>query len=130
MRGETDVDPSEWFFKAHFYQDPVQPGSLGLESLFQLLQFYMLERGLADGMTTARFETPLRDRSMTWKYRGQIVPASRRIVTELVVKELGRTARGPFAVADGWLWVDGLQVYSASDLAVGIVDAPGDASFS
>ena len=84
----------------------------------------MLERGLGEGMTNARFETPFRDRSMTWKYRGQVVPANRRIVTELVVNELGRTARGPFAVADGWLWVDGMRVYSVSDLAVGIVEPP------
>src|SRR6185503_6916334 len=41
LRSEKDVDPSEWFFKAHFFGDPVQPGSLGLEALIQLLQFHM-----------------------------------------------------------------------------------------
>jgi 3-hydroxymyristoyl/3-hydroxydecanoyl-(acyl carrier protein) dehydratase len=37
------VDPAEWFFKAHFFQDPVQPGSLGIEALIQLLQWLMIE---------------------------------------------------------------------------------------
>src|SRR5690606_35816325 len=50
LRSEKDIRPSEWCFKAHFYQDPVQPGSLGLEAFVQLLQFYMLERGMAEGI--------------------------------------------------------------------------------
>ena len=54
-RGEKDVDPSEWFFKAHFFQDPVQPGSLGIEAMLQLLQFAMIERGLAEGMNAPPF---------------------------------------------------------------------------
>ena len=46
-RAETDVDPAAWFFKAHFFQDPVQPGSLGLEAMLQLLQFAMIDAGMA-----------------------------------------------------------------------------------
>ena len=53
VRGEKDVDVSEWFFKAHFFQDPVQPGSLGIEALLQLLQFYMLDTEMASGMSDA-----------------------------------------------------------------------------
>ncbi|MDX1970700.1 MAG: hypothetical protein SFV23_26270, partial [Planctomycetaceae bacterium] len=44
VRGSVDVDPAMWFFQAHFYQDPVWPGSLGLESFLQLLQVYAAER--------------------------------------------------------------------------------------
>ena len=44
LQGAKTVDPSEWFFKAHFYQDPVIPGSLGLESLLQLLKVAAVER--------------------------------------------------------------------------------------
>jgi 3-hydroxymyristoyl/3-hydroxydecanoyl-(acyl carrier protein) dehydratase len=44
LRAEKDVKADEWFFKAHFYQDPVQPGSLGIEALIQLVQFYMLRK--------------------------------------------------------------------------------------
>jgi len=50
VRGEKDVSVSEWFFKAHFFQDPVQPGSLGIEALLQLLQFFMLDTDMAVGV--------------------------------------------------------------------------------
>ena len=43
IRGSKDVDPDEWFFAAHFYQDPVMPGSLGLESFLQLAKFVAVE---------------------------------------------------------------------------------------
>ena len=56
VHGEKDVDPSEWFFKAHFFQDPVQPGSIGIESLLQLLQRLLVEKGHAPEEDSARFE--------------------------------------------------------------------------
>ena len=121
LRAEKDVDPDEWFFKAHFFQDPVQPGSLGLEALLQLLQFFMLETGLAEGIAQARFEPIALGRPMSWKYRGQVLPESRRIVTEIEVGEIGRDERGAYALAQGWLWVDGVRVYHAADLAMRIV---------
>ena len=121
LRGEKDVVPSEWFFKAHFFRDPVQPGSLGLEALCQLLQFYLIERDMGVGIAGARFESLQLDRPLTWKYRGQVVPENHRIVTEIVVTEVGRNDRGPHAVADGWLWIDGVRVYSVTNLAIGIV---------
>jgi 3-hydroxymyristoyl/3-hydroxydecanoyl-(acyl carrier protein) dehydratase len=121
LRGEKDVDPDEWFFKAHFFQDPVQPGSLGLEALLQLLQFFMIERGLAEDIAEARFEPVAIGRPMHWKYRGQVLPESRRIVTEIELCEIGHDGRGAYAVAQGWLWVDGVRVYHATDLAMRIV---------
>ncbi len=124
LRGEKDVDPDEWFFKAHFFQDPVQPGSLGLEALLQLLQFFMIETGLAEGIAGARFEPVAIGRAMSWKYRGQVLPESRRILTEIELSEIGRDQRGAYAVAQGWLWVDGVRVYHATDLAMRIV--PGE----
>ncbi len=56
LRAEKDVDPEEWFFKAHFFQDPVMPGTLGIESMTQLLQFHMLQSRLDAGLETPRFE--------------------------------------------------------------------------
>jgi acyl transferase domain-containing protein/3-hydroxymyristoyl/3-hydroxydecanoyl-(acyl carrier protein) dehydratase/1-acyl-sn-glycerol-3-phosphate acyltransferase len=123
-RGEKDVDPGEWFFKAHFFQDPVQPGSLGIEALVQLLQFAMIERGMGEGVPGACFEPVAVDRPSTWKYRGQVVPANRRITTEIDIVEVGEDARGRFAVAEGSLWVDGKRIYHASRLAMRIVPGP------
>src|SRR5690606_35511543 len=66
---EKDVDPSEWFFKAHFYSDPVQPGSLGIEAMIQLLQFWMIHEDLHAGMTSPRFEPLAMGGPLSWKYR-------------------------------------------------------------
>ena len=78
-RAETDVDPAAWFFKAHFFQDPVQPGSLGLEAMLQLLQFAMIHAGHGRGSRAARsrFEPLALGEPHSWKYRGQVLPRNR-----------------------------------------------------
>jgi 3-hydroxymyristoyl/3-hydroxydecanoyl-(acyl carrier protein) dehydratase len=126
-RGEKTVDPDEWYFKAHFFQDPVQPGSLGLEMLLQLLQVVMIERDMGAGVPDARFEPVLTGRELAWKYRGQVLPENRCVVAEVEVTEAGRDDLGPFIIADGWLWVDGVRVYWASGLGMRIRSGAGDA---
>lgn len=121
LRAEKDVNPEEWFFKAHFFQDPVQPGSLGLEALLQLLQFYMLERGMAERVKEPRFEPIALGKELIWRYRGQVLPTDSTIVTELDITEVGSDRRGPYAVAKGWLWIDGRRIYSAENLAMRVV---------
>jgi len=120
-RAEKDVRYDEWFFKAHFFQDPVQPGSLGIEALVQLLQFAMIERSMADGVANPRFEPVAVGRPATWKYRGQVVPKNKRITTEIAILEVGNDAGVPFAVAEGSLWVDGKRIYHTRQLAMRIV---------
>ncbi|MFJ1561982.1 hypothetical protein ACIOK3_52075, partial [Streptomyces mirabilis] len=122
LRSEKDVDPGEWFFKAHFFQDPVQPGSLGVEAMAQLLQYYMIERGMGRGMRNPRFEPVMTGSTLTWKYRGQVVPANRKITVEMDIVEVGRDQEGPFAVADAWLWVDDKRIYRADRLMMRIVE--------
>ncbi|MBN2497685.1 MAG: polyketide synthase dehydratase domain-containing protein [Deltaproteobacteria bacterium] len=124
LRAEKDVRADEWFFKAHFFQDPVQPGSLGLEAMIQLLQFYMLETDMQAGVPAARFEPLALDRTMRWKYRGQVLPHNRLISTSLEIIERGRDERGPYAVAEASLWIDGRRIYEASGLGMRIV--PGE----
>ncbi len=124
LRAEKDVDPGEWFFKAHFFQDPVQPGSLGIEAMVQLLQFYMLHTGMADGVAEPRFEALATDIPLTWKYRGQVLPTNRLIVTELEIVETGSDERGVWAVAEAWLWVDGKRIYHAKGLGMRVVGFP------
>ncbi len=126
LRAEKDVDPAEWFFKAHFFQDPVQPGSLGIEAMCQLLQVYMLEAGLHEGLRAPRFEPIASGRKLTWKYRGQVVPENKKIGCTLEVTATGRDERGVFAVADASLWVDGKRIYDAKDLAMRLVEGEGD----
>ncbi len=122
LRAEKDVDPNEWFFKAHFFQDPVQPGSLGVEAMCQLLQLAMLEKGLADGMTSPRFEAVATGAAHVWKYRGQVVPSNRTIGCTVEVLEITKDARGVLAIADASLWVDGKRIYDCKGLGMRIVD--------
>jgi 3-hydroxymyristoyl/3-hydroxydecanoyl-(acyl carrier protein) dehydratase len=126
LRAEKDVNPAEWFFKAHFFQDPVQPGSLGLEAMLQLLQFHMLHAGLGEGMSHPRFAPIESGRALTWKYRGQVVPDNRLITITMEITEQGRDDTGPFAVADASLWVDGKRIYQVAGLGMKIVDAKLD----
>ena len=124
LRSEKQVDPGEWFFKAHFFQDPVQPGSLGIEAMVQLLQLYMIDRDLAAGMTAPRFEGLATHVPHTWTYRGQVVPKNRLILVDLEVTAVERDEHGVVATAVAFLWVDDLKIYGARGLAVRIVDGP------
>ena len=124
LRAEKDVDAGEWFFKAHFYQDPVQPGSLGIEAMLQAMQVHMLEAGMHEGMTHPRFEAIAVGREHVWKYRGQVVPENELISTTLEVVEAGTDERGTYVLADCHLWVDGKRIYEAKKLGMRLVDDP------
>lgn len=123
-RAEKDVDPNEWFFKAHFFQDPVQPGSLGIEAFCQLLQWVMLEKGMGVEIEHSRFEPVMLGKATTWKYRGQVVPKNKRIGIEVELTEVGTDARGAYALAECSLWVDNKRIYSAKNLGMRIVPGP------
>lgn len=125
-RAVKDIDPGEWFFKAHFFQDPVQPGSLGLEAMVQTLAYVMLEQGMAAGIPSPRFETIATGFPHRWKYRGQVLPKHRTVQTTLEVSARGRDERGPYAIAEASLWVDGQRIYEASGLGLRIVSAQSE----
>jgi 3-oxoacyl-(acyl-carrier-protein) synthase/3-hydroxymyristoyl/3-hydroxydecanoyl-(acyl carrier protein) dehydratase/1-acyl-sn-glycerol-3-phosphate acyltransferase len=120
-RAEKDVDPSEWFFKAHFFQDPVQPGSLGIEAFCQLLQWAMLEKGIGADIPDGRFEPVMTGKPVTWKYRGQVVPKNEKISSEVEITEVGRDDKGAYAIADCSLWVDGKKIYQGKNLGIRVV---------
>jgi len=126
-RAVKDINPAEWYFKAHFYRDPVQPGSLGIEMLLQLLQFAMLDLGFGEQMgPSARFEPVAQRHAITWRYRGQIVPTNEQITAQVELTRIAREDDAILAVADASLWCDGIRIYSATDLGMRIVsDTPG-----
>ena len=95
------VDHRAWFFKAHFYQDPVCPGSLGIESLIQLLRYAARERWPDRAFT----HMPLvaTGQAHTWRYRGQIRLANKRIEVEAVIHKV---EEGP----EPALWADGYSI--------------------
>jgi acyl transferase domain-containing protein/3-hydroxymyristoyl/3-hydroxydecanoyl-(acyl carrier protein) dehydratase len=108
IRGYKRVDPGEWFFKAHFFEDPVCPGSLGIESFLQLMKYAALQRwpALAD---THRFEMVCGNEHQ-WQYRGQVIPTNQKVTVQAVITRVEEGAQ-PTLFADGWLHVDGLCIY-------------------
>ncbi len=121
VRGEKHVDVSEWFFKAHFFQDPVQPGSLGVEALLQLLQFYLLDTDLGRGVNGGHFEPIMLGTPTSWTYRGQVTPANKTITTVMEITAAGVDERGPYAIGTGSLWCDGLRIYEVVNMGMRIV---------
>lgn len=109
IRGVKRVDPAEWFFAAHFYQDPVMPGSLGLEAFVQLLQV----------AASRNWGSPARVAAGTsheWVYRGQVVPADREVTIQAEITRMDRSVKS--LTADGHLAVDGRFIYRMTNFTV------------
>jgi 3-hydroxymyristoyl/3-hydroxydecanoyl-(acyl carrier protein) dehydratase len=108
LRAEKDVDADDWYFKAHFFQDPVQPGSLGVQAMHSLLRWYLAGRNpdVAAFAVTAPH--------LTWRYRGQVGPTDTLVTVDLDITAVDGSA----ATADGWLWVDGRCIYHVTGLGI------------
>jgi 3-hydroxymyristoyl/3-hydroxydecanoyl-(acyl carrier protein) dehydratase len=119
VSGHKRVDPSEWFFQAHFFQDPVMPGSLGLEALQQLMLVYGRER-FVNLQSTHRLQSMAVGHPHVWQYRGQVVPTNSLVQVQAQVKQV---VDGPSAliVCDGQLLCDGKVIYAMKDFAVRLV---------
>ncbi len=108
---EYDLTPDRWFFKCHFEGDPVMPGCLGLDALWQMVGFFLgwvgaPGRGRALGVGEVRLT-------------GQVLPTAKKIVYHLNLKRVMR-GRLVLGIADGSMSVDGQTVYEAKDLRVGL----------
>jgi 3-hydroxymyristoyl/3-hydroxydecanoyl-(acyl carrier protein) dehydratase len=111
--GSIAVDPEFWFFKAHFYQDPVWPGSLGLESFLQLLKFAAWKRW---GEPQRPWQTVALNAPHSWVYRGQVIPADREVTVVLEVVAADDHSRR--LTANGFLTVDGRVIYQMTDFSL------------
>lgn len=120
IRGLKIVDPDEWFFKAHFYQDPVCPGSLGIESFLQLIKFMALDRW--KHLAKSHQFMLLTEEPHHWTYRGQIIPENKKIEVEAVVTQI-QTKPVPSIMANGFLKVDGLYIYKMENFGFRLIPA-------
>ncbi len=114
VQGRIAVNPTFWFFQAHFYQDPVWPGSLGLESFLQLLKFAAWKRWKA--APPGGWQTVAVGQPHTWTYRGQVVPTDREVTVVLEVTAVDDANRR--LTADGFLTVDGRIIYQMQDFTL------------
>lgn len=109
---EFDIRPGRWFFQGHFYEDPVMPGCLGLDALWQLLGFFLAwqghpGKGRAFGVGEVKFKEP-------------ILPSASEVMFQLAVKHV-RTRGLVLGIGDGEVMVDGRLAYTAKDLRVGLI---------
>lgn len=116
LRGSKAVDPGEWFFKAHFYQDPVVPGSLGLESMLQLMKVAAARRW---PRAKGEFQATALHRTHKWSYRGQVIPTNSRVTTEALITKVDEATQT--LTADGFLSVDGRVIYQMNDFTISVV---------
>lgn len=111
ITAELDIRPDLWFFKCHFQDDPVMPGCLGLDAMWQLAGFFLpwlgeLGRGRALGAGEIKFT-------------GQVLPSAKLVSYKI---DIARVIRGKLklVIADASMSVDGRAIYVAKDLRVGL----------
>ena len=111
IKAELDIKPDLWFFGCHFQDDPVMPGCLGLDALWQLSGFFLSwigckgkGRALGSGLV---------------KFSGQVLPTAKLVTYTLNMKRV-ISRRLSMVIADGTVSVDGRVIYTADDLRVGL----------
>ena len=112
---DRKLHPTDWFFKCHFYQDPVMPGSLGVESVMQALQVFALNQDLGQQFKSPRF-VQIED-TIIWKYRGQMNPDIDAMTIEVHITKIEKRIEKVTIVADASLWKDKIRIYEIKDIA-------------
>ncbi|MEM7695775.1 MAG: 3-hydroxyacyl-[acyl-carrier-protein] dehydratase FabA [Pseudomonadota bacterium] len=111
IRAELAVRPDLWFFACHFKGDPVMPGCLGLDALWQMLGFFLGwlgEPGRGRALATGAI-----------KFTGQVLPHVKTVEYGVDLKRVMRS-KLVLGIGDGWLKADGETIYKAEDLKVGL----------
>ena len=114
---ELDINPGLWFFDCHFDGDPVMPGCLGLDAMWQLVGFFLGWSG-AEGRGRALG-------SGIVKFSGQVTPKNKLVTYRIDMRRV-MLRKLVMGVADGHMLVDGKEIYSAKDLRVGLFKSTED----
>jgi 3-hydroxyacyl-[acyl-carrier protein] dehydratase/trans-2-decenoyl-[acyl-carrier protein] isomerase len=108
---ELDVRPDLWFFACHFEGDPVMPGCLGLDAMWQLVGFYLgWKGGIGRGRALGSGDV---------KFSGQVLPTGKRVTYRIDIKRV-IMRKLVMGIADARMEVDGREIYVANDLRVGL----------
>ena len=117
LTAELDINPDLWFFDCHFPGDPVMPGCLGLDAMWQLTGFFLAWQGLpGKGRALGVGEV---------KFTGQVLPTAKLVQYRIDIK---RVLKGKLAlvIGDGTMMVDGREIYTAKNLRVGLFTSTDD----
>lgn len=112
--GSMPVSPDDWYFACHFYQDPVMPGSLGIEAIVQAVKnLIQVKNGQKMILEIAPGD------ELSWKYRGQVLPDNRAIELEAHLRlPPGNRAGDQCWRSNASLWADGKRIYEVQNLAL------------
>ncbi|MAZ65933.1 MAG: 3-hydroxyacyl-[acyl-carrier-protein] dehydratase FabA [Kangiellaceae bacterium] len=111
IKAELDISRDLWFFDCHFNEDPVMPGCLGLDAMWQMVGFYLgWKGGQGRGRALGVGEV---------KFTGQVLPEAKLVSYEIDIKRI-IMRRLTMGIADASLFVDGEKIYTATDLRVGL----------
>jgi 3-hydroxyacyl-[acyl-carrier protein] dehydratase / trans-2-decenoyl-[acyl-carrier protein] isomerase len=114
---ELDIHPDLWFFGCHFQGDPVMPGCLGLDAMWQLLGFYL-----------CWLDNPGKGRALgvgEVKFSGQVLPTNKKVTYRINLKRV-ISRKLVLGIADAVMEVDGAVIYKAADLRVGLFTSTKD----
>ncbi|WP_151705165.1 bifunctional 3-hydroxydecanoyl-ACP dehydratase/trans-2-decenoyl-ACP isomerase [Nitrincola alkalilacustris] len=108
---ELDIHPDLWFFDCHFPTDPVMPGCLGLDAMWQIVGFYLGWKGnKGRGRALGAGEV---------KFTGQVLPSAKKVTYHVQLKRVIER-KLVMGIADATMCVDGREIYTAKDLRVGL----------
>jgi len=121
---KKQVKPTDWYFKCHFHQDPVMPGSLGVEAILQAMQVYALQLDLGKQFKSPRF-VQLIDHEIIWKYRGQIPQPDdhTEMYLEVHLSKVAIDNDKVTVIGDASFWKPNLRIYEVKDVAICLLES-------
>jgi 3-hydroxymyristoyl/3-hydroxydecanoyl-(acyl carrier protein) dehydratase len=106
-------NPSDWYYTNHFLGDPVMPGSLGVETIFQAFS-----AGIMSGTDRKSSINIASGHELTWKYRGQVLPANNQVHVDIQIHAIETTPSGTIYTGSANLWADDLRIYEIQNIAL------------